>query len=45
MTMALANLNTSLSFDRTRQLTFWSLEVEVEEVTALMRVVVVVAAV
>jgi hypothetical protein len=45
MTMALANLNISLSFERTRQLAFWSLEVEVEEVSALMRVVVVAAAV
>jgi hypothetical protein len=43
--MVLANLNTSLSFNWTRQLIFWSLEVEVEEASALMRVVAVVAAV
>jgi hypothetical protein len=43
--MVLANLNTSLIFDWTRQSIFWSLEVEVEEVSALMRVVVVAAAV
>jgi hypothetical protein len=43
--MVLANLNTSLIFDWTRQFIFWSLEVVVEEVSALMRVVAVVVAV